>query len=294
MFMNAVVFQDLKKAFDTVDHAILLSKSKAYRVQNTSYTWFKSYLNSRKQKCFANHSLLDSQHLTNIPQGTILGPVLFISNINDLPNCLSNLQPRMYADDTHLTFASNDITHLEQGLNQDLAKVNEWLAANKLTLNKSKTEFMLMGSRQKLSTFSRSPSITIDGASINQVASTKSRGMSIDENLSWSLHSDKISRKIACGIGTLKPSRSFIPFETLLCIYNALVRPHFDYCSVVWGNCNKILATKLPKLQNRAAQILTFSSLKYLGGKTRCSPENSNSHYVFLQITLKFIIANCN
>lgn len=110
-----------------------------------------------------------------------------------MPNCLSTSQHRIYADDTNLTFASNDITHLEQGLNEDLAKVNEWLVANKLTLNKSKTEFMSIGSRQKLSTFSRSPSITIDGGVIIQVAYTKSLGVYIDENLLWSLHIDKIS-----------------------------------------------------------------------------------------------------
>jgi hypothetical protein len=81
----------------------------------------------------------------------------------------------------------------------------------------------------------------------------------IDENLTWNVHIDKISKKIASGIGVLKRSRPFVPFETLLCIYNALVQPHFDYCSVVWGNCNKTLSTKLQKLQNLAARILTSS-----------------------------------
>ena len=142
--VNAVVFLDLKRAFDPVDHAILLSKLKAYGVKNTSYTWFKSYLNSRKQKCFVNGSLSDSQHLRH---STGYNPRS--SSIYTLYKrfaCLSNSQPRMYADDMHLTFGSNDITHLEQGLNEDLAKVNEWLVTNKLTLNKSKTEFMLIGS----------------------------------------------------------------------------------------------------------------------------------------------------
>ena len=155
---------------------------------------------------------------------------------------------------------------------------DKWLVANKLTFNKSKTEFMLIGSRQKLSSFSRSSSITIGGGSINRVASTKSLGVYIYENLSWSLHIDTISKKIASGIGALKRSRSFVSLKRSgLCIYNALnVRPHFDYCSVVWGSCNKTLSTKLQKLQNRSARILTFSSymtlmstisLKYLAGK---------------------------
>ena len=92
----------------------------------------------------------NSQPLTcGIPQGTILGPLLFIFYINDLPNCLVNSHPRMYADDTHLTFASNDVAHPEENMNDDLTKITEWLSANKPTLNKSKTEFMLIKAKVK-------------------------------------------------------------------------------------------------------------------------------------------------
>ena len=115
-------------------------------------------------------------------------------------------------------------------------------------------------SRQMLNTFNRLPSFTINGNSMKKGEFTKSLGVYIDENLTWNVHIKHISKKIASCVGILKRSRSFVPFEALLCIYNALVQPHFDYCSVVWGNCNKSLPLKRQKLQNCATRILTSSS----------------------------------
>ena len=150
-----------------LDHSTLLSKFKAYGVRSNSAYWFKSYSNNRTQKCFVNGSLSDSQPLTcGISQGTILGLLLFILYINDLPNCLVNSHPRIYADDYHLTFASNDVSYVEENMNDDLTKITVFLSANKITLNKSKTEFMLIGSSQMLNTFNRLPSFTIDSNSI--------------------------------------------------------------------------------------------------------------------------------
>ena len=166
----------------------------------------------------------------------------------------------MYADDTHLTLAGNSVDSIELNLNEDLARISEWLTANELTLNKSKTEFMIIGSRQRLNTLPHSPSLKIDEAPINQVPSTKSLGVYIDENLTWKVHIENLSKKIASGIGALKRIRPFVPHKTLLFIYNSLVKPQFDYCNVVWGSCNKTLVNKLQKLQNRAARVLTTST----------------------------------
>ena len=148
---------------------------------------------------------------------------------------------------------------IQLNLNHDLGNLNKWLISNKLTLNTAKTEFMLIGSRQKLSTLSSQPELSIDNVPIEKVTSVKSLGILIDENLRWQTHIDKLSKKIASGIGAIKRIRDFVPTPTLHCIYNALIQSQFDYCNIVWGNCGKTLFDRLQKLQNRAARVLTFS-----------------------------------
>ena len=109
-FINAVVFLDLKKAFDTVDHTILLSKLQAYGIQGSTNQWFCSYVKNRAQTCLVNGNKSSKMFFrSGVPQGTILGLLLFLLYINDLLNCLPHSQPRMYADDTSITFAGNDI-----------------------------------------------------------------------------------------------------------------------------------------------------------------------------------------
>ena len=143
----------------------------------------------------------------------------------------------------------------------DLDRIRIWLAANKLTLNTAKREFLLIGSRQILSTLERNPIIDINQLfPIKQVSTSKSLGGHIDGNLSWDCHINEISKKIASGISAIKRIRYFLPFEILLNVYNFLVQPHFDYCNVVWGNCSKNLSSKLQRLQNRAARVITFSN----------------------------------
>ena len=204
-YVNAIVFLDLKKAFDTVDHELLLTKMNQYGIQGKSRDWFKSYLMNCTQRCSVNGCLSDFTTLKcGVPQGTIPGPFLFLIYINDLLNCLSFSSPRMYADDTHITYAGSDLHLIQSSISHDLEKLSKWLVSNKLTLNATKTEFMLIRSRQRLSTLSDTLELSIDNVPIEKVSSVKSLGIYVDENLTWRFDVDKLCKKIASAIGAIK------------------------------------------------------------------------------------------
>ena len=148
--INGVIFIDLKKPFDTIDHKILLRKLASYGTDHRTLKWFDSYLSDRQQKCVVNGELSGARALTcGVPQGSLMGPLLFLIYINDLPNCLSKALPRMYADDTSISIAASSLPELESALNTELAYLHKWLNVNKLSLNIAKTELMLIGSRQR-------------------------------------------------------------------------------------------------------------------------------------------------
>ena len=155
----------------------------------------------------------------------------------------------MYADDAYLTYAGDDADNIQLRLNQDLENVHNWLRANKLTLNMAKTEFMLIGSRQRLNTITESPTFAINDFQISQVTTAKSLGVIIDDRLDWSGHIEKITKKVASGIGAIKRIMHLVPQSTLHLIYQALIQPHFDYCSIVWGNCGLTIRHKSYKIE---------------------------------------------
>lgn len=138
----------------------------------------------------------------------------------------------MYADDTHLTYAVNNLDDIQFCLYKDLENIHNWLRANKLTLNMTKTEFMLIGSRQRLSTFTGSPTNAINDVQVNQVTTAKSLGVIIDDKLHWNSHIEKLTKKAVSGIGAIKRERHLVPQRTLHLMYQALIQPHFDYCNI--------------------------------------------------------------
>lgn len=255
---NSVLFLDLSKAFDTVNHSILLHKLSLYGVDDNALRWFTSYLTDRKQQCYVN-SKLSSQQTINcgVPQGSILGPLLFLIYINDLPHCLQHSNARMYADDTNITTSGKSLTEISYYVNKDLSNIRTWLLANKLSLNVAKTEHMFIGSDDKLSIIEDKPYAFIDGIPVRRVKCTKSLGMHIDERLSWDDHINYTSRKVSSAIGGLKQVRPFISEKTAILIYKSLILPYFDYCDIVWDHFSAHQATRLQKLQNRAARVIT-------------------------------------
>ena len=182
--INGVLFLDLCEAFDTVDHEILLRKLSIYGGQNKALDWFKSYLADRMQYCRVNSATSSTRKIScGVPQGSNLGPLLFLIYVNDLPNCLRNSCPAMYADDTNLTSHSDDINKLEELLNFEMCNIHQWLLSNKLTLNVDKTEYIINGTRQRLTKVSKEANVSIDGKTVKQVYSRNNLGVIIDDKL---------------------------------------------------------------------------------------------------------------
>lgn len=166
----------------------------------------------------------------------------------------------MFADDTNLSSSGSSPVDIEKKINEDLCHVNSWLAANKLTLNIKKTEFMLIASKRKLKQFTETPNILIGRHSIKQVTKKKVLGIILDEELKWHEHNDEQCKKISKSICLLKKSKQYVNHNSLMNIYNSLVLPHFTYCSTIWNDGGRTHLNKLYKLQKRAARVITGAS----------------------------------
>ena len=246
--LNGVIFLDLKKAFDCVDHNILTTKMDYYGTRGRDLAWFESYLTNRIQICKV-YLITSNERMVKcgIPEGSNLGPLLFLLYINDLPNCLSLSSASMFADDTNISTQGKTDNEIQERLNTDLENVHQWLTSNKLTFNKKKTEYMIVGSRQRISNILTDPIVKLGDSTIKRVNKSKTLGVIVDEHLSWNDQIQSIVSKSSKGIGMIRSIKKFVPQSTLLKIYNDIVLSHFDYCSLVWDNCSDYLLNKLQK-----------------------------------------------
>ena len=193
-----------------------------------------------------------------IPQGSILGPLFFLLYINDLPQCLSKTKPRLFADNTNLTAQFRRLHTLsENAVNSDLENLRKWSIANRLTLNVGKTGFMLIGTKQMIKSISNLQlNVVIESNPVKQVIECKTLGVTVDQHLPWKSNTENICKKITSGISALRRLKEFVDRQTLVSVYNAIVRPYFDYCCEVWDVFGETQSKRLQKLQNRAARII--------------------------------------
>ena len=257
------VFIDLKKAFDTVNTEILLKKLNEAGIRGNTLKWCHSYLTGRSQKTLANGVLSASLPITcGVPQGSVLGPLLFLVYINDLQQAVPNCKVKLYADDTVLYHSELAVDDVARALQTSLNRFSRWCKINKLTVNTKKTKVMTFGTRAKVKK-GKNVKIYLDGDIIQRVPTFKYLGMVLDPTLNYNHHISSILRTVLHKMVLLAKLKKYLHNDVALQIYKSMLLPYFDYVDVIYHKSNSSDLEKIQRLQNRCLRVCMGFDRRY-------------------------------
>ena len=248
------VFLDLSKAFDTLDHKILVQKLYHIGIRGALLEWFESYLKSRKQRVTIGAAKSNFKSmLSGVPQGSVLSPTLFLIYINDMCRATNILNFVHFADDSTVYLSGSDIDYVVNNLNAGLECVDHWLTANKLSLNIIKSKYMVIANKKTPETLN----IRIRNNNLTKATELKFLGVHIDHKLTFKFHIDLLARKVSQSIGAIYRISSFLPYRCIRTLYYSLIQSRLTYGIVAWGGAAKVHMNKLQILQNRIKRLIT-------------------------------------
>ena len=266
---TGMVLIDLQKAFDTIDHRILINKLKHIGMSKDATEWIKSYLKNRLTYVDIENQKSSYKNVTcGVPQGSVLGPLLFLIYVNDMPQSV-DCQLILYADDSCLSVTHKDVTYIEQVLNKNLSCLCDWLIDNKLSIHLGKTESILFGTRNKLKK-SSILNINYKSEKIVQKQKVKYLGITLDDNLSGKSMVHQVTTKINNKIRFLYRKQKFFNKDIRRMIMNAMIQPHYDYaCNSWYPLLTQNFKNKLQVSQNRCIRFCLMLNNRDRIDKTR-------------------------
>ena len=252
------IFLDFAKAFDTVNHEILLSKLDHYGIQGTSQKLFRTYLSNRTQQTEINGVLSEKGIIKHgVPQGSVLGPLLFLLYINDISESSNILKFFLFADDTTVFYSDRTNEGTEDLLNRELSKVSDWLAANKLSLNVKKSNFLHFHhgkcNKQKIN-------LTLNGIEVEEKSVTKYLGVFIDNKLNWKSHIEHVKTKLSRGNGMISKIRYFVNEQCLLNLYYSFIQSHINYNLLNWTSTHPSCIKAIDLKVKSAVRLISFKN----------------------------------